>query len=464
MPKKAVALYFLAAFLGAALFVYFTFPRTRDEIPKSNNQRPFPSAPDQPPNGVPVPETVPQPNVPKVPPGPTLRVMAWANGTEARALEAEANAFADASGRNVSLTLDATPVEYRRDLQQALTSTTPPDLCLVDARDFSGLDPIRELATVAPLPNTAPRCLAAFTVRDQIKAVPDEFSVNLLFYNLSYFDQAGIGYPDRHWNWDVLEAITRAISSLQIKDPSGQPICTLELPPADFDFWNVLSAQAGHPALDLDTWHLTDSESRESQIRALDFIREYTRELADVAPPSRPGQPIGTLFAQQRAALLLAPSEIAATLPKFRYGFTLPPGDFSRASLARVDGWAVPLRSTQQPAAALLASYLATRPVHTGWSAVVPPAESSAPDAICYEALGLSIIPRIEPKSIPLAKFLDRQIALLASGSTQKSDSLYDLIIDKYRSANSGHPTDDASDAGLQPALLAPATPQIRGP
>ena len=32
------------------------------------------------------------------------------------------------------------------------------------------------------------------------------------------------------------------------------------------------------------------------------------------------------------------------------------------------------------------------------------------------------------------------------------------------RSANSGHPTDDASDAGLQPALLAPATPQIRGP
>ena len=44
MPKKAVAIFFLAAFIGAAIFVYFTFPRTKDEMPKSNNQRPYPSS------------------------------------------------------------------------------------------------------------------------------------------------------------------------------------------------------------------------------------------------------------------------------------------------------------------------------------------------------------------------------------------------------------------------------------
>ena len=91
MPKKAVALFFLFAFIGAAIFVWFTFPRTKDEIPKSNNQRPFPSAPEpspNTPNSVPVPETVPHPNPPKVLAGPTLRVMAWASETEAPALEA----------------------------------------------------------------------------------------------------------------------------------------------------------------------------------------------------------------------------------------------------------------------------------------------------------------------------------------------------------------------------------------
>src|SRR5471030_1320935 len=107
MPKKAVAIFFLLALLGAAIFVYFTFPRTKDEIPKSNNQRPFPSAPD--PSGVPqpVPESVPHPNTPKVPPGPTLRVMAWATGSEAKALEAEADAFGAATGRLASLTIDS---------------------------------------------------------------------------------------------------------------------------------------------------------------------------------------------------------------------------------------------------------------------------------------------------------------------------------------------------------------------
>ena len=102
VPKKAVAIFFLLAFLGAALFVYFTFPRTKDEIPTSNNQRPFPSVPEpspNAPNGVPVPETVPHPNTPKVPPGPTLRVMAWASGPDAQRLEAEADAFGAATGR-----------------------------------------------------------------------------------------------------------------------------------------------------------------------------------------------------------------------------------------------------------------------------------------------------------------------------------------------------------------------------
>jgi multiple sugar transport system substrate-binding protein len=467
VPKKAVAIYFLAAFIGAALFVYFTFPRTKDEIPTSNNQRPFPSAPEPGPNGVPVPETVPHPNVPKVPPGPTLHVMAWAGGNEARALETETDAFTAATGRNVSLTIAANPADYRRDLQGALASATPPDVCLIDARDFSGLDPARDLTAAAALPDTAPRCVSAFTVHDELKAVPGEFSVNLLFYNTALFDQAGIGYPDRHWNWDVLESITRAITSLKLTDASGQPIYAIELPPANFDFWNVLSAQAGHAALDLDAWHLADTESRDSQIRALDFIREYSQELAVAAPPPKAGEAPGRLFAEQRAALLIAPSELDALLPGFRYGFTLPPGDIARASLARVNGWAVPAKSPEQEAAHALAAYLAVQPVHAGWSPVVPPSEPDAHNAICYEALGQAIIPRIEPKAVPLAQFLDQQIALVARSSTQRTDSVYDLILSKYKGGAPDHPVDgdESQDAaGLQPALIGPAAPQLRGP
>jgi ABC-type glycerol-3-phosphate transport system substrate-binding protein len=435
VPKKAVALFFLLAFLGAALFVYFTFPRTKEEIPTSNNQRPFPSAPTPSPpvpHTVPVPDTVPHPTAPKVPPGPTLRVMAWATGAEAQKLEALADAFGTATGRHASLTIDSDEAGYRRDLRQALNSDSPPDVCLVTARDFSGLDPTRDLADATPQPGSAPRSIAAFTVDGRIKAAPAEFSVDVLFYNPSYFDQAGIGYPDRHWNWDILEADARALQSLKLKDPAGEPIYPLELP-ADFDFWNILCTQAGHPALDLDVWHLADNDTKESQMRALDFIHEIFQGLTVTAPLPKAGQPAGVLFLNQRAALLIAPSKLATAMTGFPYAFTLLPSDMERATMARFNGWAVTARSTQVDAARSLAGYLSFQAVHAGWTSVQKPADDNSPAGICYEALAHALVPRIEPKTARMAQFLDKQIYLLARNAQEKTDDLYARIQNEFQ-------------------------------
>jgi ABC-type glycerol-3-phosphate transport system substrate-binding protein len=467
VPKKAVALFFALAFLGAALFVYFTFPRTKAEIPTSNNQRPFPSAPEPTPNvpnGVPVPETVPHPNAPKVPPGPTLHVMAWAGGADAQKLEAEAEAFTAATGRQASLTIDGDEATYRRDLQQAVDSDSPPDVCLVDARDYDGLDADRDLADVPAPGDTPARCLAAFTRGRTLKAVPVEFSVEVLFYNPAYFDQAGIGYPDRHWNWDIMEADARALASLQLKDATGRPIYPLELP-ADFDFWNILCTQAGHPAMDLGVWHLSDDDTKESQMRALDFIHEIFQDLSVTAPLPKAGRPPGALFAQQRAALLIAPSELAAALPAFPYAFTLLPQDMERASLARVNGWAVTANSTQTEAARDLAVYLAWQPVHAGWTSVHPPAKDDAAGVLCHEALDQALIPQIEPKSARLAQFLDAQINLLARNAQQKTDDLYARIQTEYQGEMLPPPiAGDAPPAAAQkPSPKADAGAQLRG-
>jgi ABC-type glycerol-3-phosphate transport system substrate-binding protein len=416
------------------------------------------------PNGVPVPETVPHPNTPKVPPGPTLRVMAWASEAEARTLEAEADAFGAATGRRASLTIDGDVVSYRRDLRQALDSGLPPDVCLVAARDFSGLDPDRDLADASPRPDAAPRSLAAFTVDGRLKAAPDEFSVDVLFYNPAHFDRAAIGYPDRHWNWDILEEDARALASLKLKDAGGQPVYPLELP-ADFDFWNILCTQAGHPALDLGVWHLTDTDTKESQMRALDLIHEIFQELSVTAPLPKAGEPPGRFFAQQRASLLIAPSEFAAYLPRFPYAITLLPDDMKRASLARVNGWAVTAQSTQTEAARALAGYLADQPVHAGWSPVNKPADDASPGALCYEALGQALVPRIEPKTARMAQFLDQQINLLARDAQQNTEKLCARIQAEYQSETSppsiaGGPP---QPVGQKPNPKVETAPQLRG-
>lgn len=430
MPRKTVLAVFLLALLGSAIYVYFTFPRTRAQMPASENQRPFPSAPG--PNNIP-PDTVPRPTPLKPPTGPTLHVMTWASGSvETAALRAEADAYQNETGHPVSWTINADPVSYRHDVREALESGAPPDLCLVDARDFAGLDPRHDFVDTVPARDAAPRAVAAFTFAHHLVAVPAEFSVDLLYYNPAYFDQAGIAYPDRHWNWDILEAISRALASLQLKSPSGDPVYPLELP-ADFDFWNILCSQAGHPALETDTWHLAEKEGKESQLRALDFLHQIFCELAVTAPAPKTGKPPGHYFEQQQAVLLIAPSNLAASLP-FRHAMTVLPQDMARASLARINGWAVTSRSNQPEVAADLARYLARQPIHSGWTSTQQPSDDATTSAaICRLALDEALVPRLDAKSSDLAHFLDQQIGLLTSDSSQTADKLYARIQDGFQ-------------------------------
>ncbi len=454
MPRKAVVSVLLLALLGAAIYVYFTFPRTKDEIPQSNNQRPYPSSPG--PNGVPLPDSVPHPSTPTPPRGPNLRVMAWASSAEAAMLQAEADSFEAQTGVRAALQIDGDEESYRRDLAEALASDQPPDVCLISSRDFSGIDPSRNFAPIAPLKDDVPRSVVAFTAGQNIRAVPDEFSVDMLFYNTHFFDEAGIAYPDRHWTWDIMEAISRALASLRLKNENGTPIYPLELP-ADFDFWNILCMQAGHPALERNKWHLAEDESRESHVRGLDLIHEFFHDFNVTAPLVSPQATPGQYFAAQRAALLIAPSELTAILPKFDYGMTLLPSDISRASLAQVQGWAVPSASAHFPEAQALAQFLGAKPVHSGWISVVQaPVGDPSSLTLCQEALTQSLLPLVNSKTARLAQLLDEQINTFAGGSEDKTPEKFYAQIQAEFQAGYAPPGRPSPKPGVSPRADAP--------
>ena len=443
MPRKAVAIYLILALLGAAIFVYCTFPRTKDQIPTSNNQRPFDTPAPAGPGNVPVPETQPHPTAPGAPHGPTLRVMAWATPAEAQELDAQLDAYGGQSGWVASLTLANDEASYRHDLAAAVAAGSPPDVCLVDSRDFSGLDPVHELRAVAPDRSANPHSLAAFTVDGVVKAAPAEFAVDLLFYNPACFDHGGLAAPGPHWNWDVLEAISRALASLQQKNAQGAPIYPLELP-ADFDFWNMLCAQAGHPALDADTWHLADAGGRDAQIRSLGFIHDYFQNLNVTAPLAQEGALPGRYFGQQQAAMMVGPSDLVAMLPNFGYQVTELPRDLDAGSLAHVRGWAVSAESPNAGPAAQLAAFLAQHPLHAGWTGVHPTPGEDGFTAICQAVLNGAVIPRVGERNAAMAHFLDDQIDHLARQSGGNPGQLYALIQARYASA---FPQDTAKSA-----------------
>jgi len=247
-----------------------------------------------------------------------------------------------------------------------------------------------------------------------------------------------------------------ALASLKLKDPAGEPIYPLELP-ADFDFWNILCTQAGHPALDLGVWHLGDVDTKESQMRALDLIHEIFQGLNVTAPLPKAGEPPGRLFRATTRRAFDRPFGIRRVPAAVRPRLHPSAEDMERASLARVNGWAVTAQSSQTEAARALAGYLAFQPVHAGWSSVRKPAEDNSPAAICYEALEQALVPRIEPKSERMAQFLDQQIDLLARNAQQNTDELYDRIQTEFQSDTGAppRPPDKAKPEGGSPAPAA---------
>jgi ABC-type glycerol-3-phosphate transport system substrate-binding protein len=433
MPRKAVAIYLILALLGAAIFIYLTFPRTKDQIPTSNNQRPFAEPPSPNPGNAPVPETTPHPSTPAPPHGPTLRVMAWASPAEAQALSDQLDAYGAQTGWYASLTVLDDEASYRRELATDLASNTPPDVCLVNGRDFSGLDPARDLDNVTPDPGSASRSLAAFTLDGAEKACPAEFSVDLLFFNPAIFNRAGIAQPGPHWNWDVLQAMAHALGTLRQTTATGETIYPLEVP-ADFDFWNLLCSQAGHPALEAGTWHLGDADGRDAELRSLGLIRDFFGDRNATAPLPSNGTEPGRYFGEQRAAMMIGPSELVASLPNFGYQVTGLPRDMCAASLARVNGWAVAARSSQPGGAQALAVWLARRPLHAGWSSVQTSVAQDGFTEICQASLAASVIPRLGTRDAQLARFLDDQIQQLARPGGGDPGQLYARIQAEYQS------------------------------
>ncbi len=168
-------------------------------------------------------------------------------------------------------------------------------------------------------------------------------------------------------------------------------------------------------------------------MRAPDFIHEISTGLSVTAPLPKPGALVPSFFAQQQAVLMIAPSELRASLTAVPYAITVLPQDMERASLARVNGWAVTAHALDKDAARALADYLSWQPVHAGWSSIHKPATDDSPDAICYDALSRALVPRIEPRSARMAQFLDAQINALARNSAVKTDDLYAQIQTEFQ-------------------------------
>ena len=203
-------------------------------------------------------------------------------------------------------------------------------------------------------------------------------------------------------------------------------------------------------------------------MRALDFIHEIFTGLSVTAPLPKPGALAPSFFAQQQAVLMIAPSELRATLTGFPYAITVLPQDMERASLARVNGWAVTAHAPDKDAARALANYLSWQPVHAGWSSIQPPpadTQEDSPVSVCHAALAQALVPRLDASTSHMAQFLDQQLNQLAHNPAQTPEVLYAKIQAEVQAPTSPPAVrgDAPTPNSTLPAPKTDASTQLRG-
>ncbi len=291
----------------------------------------------------------------KSPPGPKLRVMAWANPYGgARAAGAHRCLCRRDRPRGRPEDRERSPLPYANDLRQAIQSSAPPDVCLVAAREFRRARSLGRFRRHEARPGHR----AAQPRRPSHRRPAHQGGAGRVLGQRPLL-QPGLFRPGGHrlspgrTGRGTSSRPTRArLQSLKLKDDAGKPIYALELP-ADFDLWNVLCTQSGHPRAGTSARGTSPTSTRRKRrcarwklIHEIFQGPQHRGAGAEAGPGGRRAfrQTTGGASSSARRTSP-RPSRISATVSRCCRRPTS-----SAPALARVNGWAVTARSPDKDA------------------------------------------------------------------------------------------------------------------
>jgi len=120
--------------------------------------------------------------------------------------------------------------DYLTKLQTLLAAGTPPDVitlgnewfpAFLSKGAFQDLTPFIADDPEVNLDDYIPLTLEVLTRDGKLYALPKDFSVDALYYNIDAFDEAGIPYPDETWTWETL---LDAAQRLTVRDDAGRVV------------------------------------------------------------------------------------------------------------------------------------------------------------------------------------------------------------------------------------------------
>ena len=230
-----------------------------------------------------------------------------------------------------------------------------------------------------------PRVLSLFRRGDYYEAIPYQFSTFALYYNKQIFDRRGIAYPDDHWSWEDLLAISRGLYS----DPqSGRGCYGVEI---DWS-WKLLNIFAGQSGELLFLTPLMMSPHPErSTVLGVQWLIDLGQNYAiDVAYPEAAEL---SHFEKGEAAMAVTGVALMNRLKihhEFVWGVTALPRGKLKSNHLSAQGWGVWGKSKQRELAYALLLKLVQQAVPFGGLPVYQPdikELSFPPESFFYDGI-----------------------------------------------------------------------------
>ncbi|MDX1992025.1 MAG: ABC transporter substrate-binding protein [bacterium] len=281
--------------------------------------------------------------------------------------------------------------DYGTQIQAAIASGDYPDVFTVGQFDI----PSRvEAGVLMPADDRIeasediyPALLEAFTVDGTVYCPPKDYSTLALYYNVDYFEQAGVELPGEEWTWEDMYAAAEAITNADITTEDGSEVVGLSAAP-DRNRWLAFFWGNGARLQDEDGAVAFNSPAA---VEALDFYASFVRNGVGAAPADLGGAGWnGEAFGRGLAAMTVegnwAIGYLQNDFPDLNWAVTeiplSPAGE--RGTLLFTECWAVGANTEHPEEAWALVNFLtgtegAARVAEAGFG--VMPARISASEA-----------------------------------------------------------------------------------
>jgi multiple sugar transport system substrate-binding protein len=221
---------------------------------------------------------------------------------------------------------------------------------------FQPLDPFIEKTPDFRKDDYLPAVMEGLSYEGQLWGLPKDVNVNVLYYNKSAFDEAGLAYPSADWTWDDLLSAAQALT----KRSGGRTERYGFAAPAPWTFiW-----QNGGEVFDRDIEPTRVRIGEPEAVEALEFYFGLSSKYHVSPTPAEVQQtPLTDLFAAGRLAMYQegrGPTIPFQSIRDFEWGIAPLPHQKVRASILNWAGWCLSAQSKAPDAAWTFIRWLAS--------------------------------------------------------------------------------------------------------